>query len=45
VSNHTLTVFNAVDVPESVQQAVLNLLGAYAPDIYQRECDAKGVTA
>jgi hypothetical protein len=42
---HTLTVFNAVDVPESVQEKVLALLGQYNPDIYQRSCDAEGRTA
>jgi hypothetical protein len=39
---YTLTVFNAVNVPQSVQRRVMELLGAYDPDIYQRECDASG---
>jgi hypothetical protein len=41
---HTLTVFNAVDVPDWVQQAVLNLLWEYQPDIYHRDCDESGMT-
>lgn len=39
---HTLTVFNAIDVPDDVANEVMRLLAAYSPDIYTRECDANG---
>jgi hypothetical protein len=39
---HTLTVFNAVDLPDAVATAVMDLLADYSPDIYVRECDADG---
>lgn len=42
MSTHTLTVFNAVDVPDAVASSVMALLAAYSPDIYVRECDAEG---
>lgn len=42
MSNHTLTVFNAVDLPDCVASSVMDLLAPYSPDIYVRECDAEG---
>jgi len=42
MSNHTLTVFNAVDVPESVQRKVVALLAGYDVDMYERLCDVNG---
>lgn len=42
MDNHTLTVFNAVDVPDAVASQVMALLYAYNPDIYTRECDETG---
>ncbi len=42
MTQHTLSVFIAVDVPESVQRKVLALLAAYKPDTYERNCDAEG---
>ena len=42
MSAHLLTVFNAVDVPEDVQSAVMALLSPFSPDIYSRECDETG---
>ena len=42
--DHTLVVFNAVDVPEAIQSQVLNLLAPYDPDVYTRACDARGMT-
>jgi len=39
---HTLTVFNAVDVPYEIQAQVMRLLGPYDPDIYERPADAQG---
>jgi hypothetical protein len=39
---HTLTVFNAVDVPVAVQRAVVRLLDPYHYDVYERACDAEG---
>ena len=44
MKGHVLTVFNAVDVPDSVQRAVLEMLAQHKPDIYERECDAAGMT-
>lgn len=41
---HTLTVFNAVDVPDDVANEVMRLLAGYQPDIYTRPCDATGRT-
>jgi hypothetical protein len=43
--DHTLTVFNGVDVPEEVASQVMALLRDYDPDIYTRECDAGGYTS
>lgn len=40
--DHTLVVFNAVDVPHHVQAAVMDLLAPYDPDIYTRAADASG---
>lgn len=40
---HTLTVFNAVDVPLDVQESVAALLAPYKVDVYERACDAAGV--
>lgn len=42
MTTHTLTVFNAVDVPDDVASAVLAILTAYNPDVYTRPCDATG---
>jgi hypothetical protein len=42
MSDHTLNVVNAVDVPESVLSAVLALLAPFSPDVYSRPCDATG---
>jgi hypothetical protein len=42
VSTHTLTVFNAVDVPDVVAFQVMALLAPYDPDIYVRDADEKG---
>lgn len=44
MTEHTLTVFNAVDVPEAVISQVWALLSPYDPDIYSRACDATGRT-
>lgn len=41
-TDHTLTVFNAVDVPDAVAFQVMDLLAAYDVDIYTRACDASG---
>ena len=41
-TSHTLTVFNAVDVPQDIQRAVMQLLDPYDADIYERDCDAQG---
>jgi hypothetical protein len=41
-ASHELVVFNAVDVPQDVQSAVMALLTSYSPDVYTRECDATG---
>jgi hypothetical protein len=41
---HTLTVFNAVDLPEAVAAQVMALLAPYDPDIYTRGCDRNGRT-
>lgn len=41
-AGHVLTVFNAADVPEATQRAVMVLLAPYEPDIYSRDLDAKG---
>lgn len=41
---HTLTVWNAVDVPEAVQDQVMALLAPFDPDTYSRACDASGRT-
>lgn len=43
MNNHTLTVFNAVDVPEPVARQIMALLSEYNPDIYTRPCDENGV--
>lgn len=43
-SGHTLTVYNAVDVPEDVTRQVMALLAPYQPDIYSRDCDEHGYT-
>jgi len=40
--DHTLTVFNAVDIPEDVAMAVMRLLDPFDPDCYTRACDATG---
>jgi hypothetical protein len=40
--DHTLTVWNAVDVPESVTMQVMALIDSYSPDIYHRDCDETG---
>ena len=42
METHTLTVFNAVDVPESVSAQVYALLAPFDPDTYTRACDASG---
>lgn len=39
---HTLTVFNAVDVPESIATQIVSMLAAYDVDCYTRPCDADG---
>jgi len=39
---NVLTVFSAVNVPESVALQVWQLLSAYDPDTYTRPCDEKG---
>jgi hypothetical protein len=43
ITGHTLTVFNGVDVPDSVASAVMALLSPYNPDIYTRGCDTTGM--
>ncbi len=40
--SHTLTVFNAVDVPESVATEVMRLLEPFDADTYRRDCDESG---
>lgn len=40
--HHTLTVFNAVDLPDDVANEVARLLQPYNFDCYTRECDAEG---
>jgi hypothetical protein len=40
---HILTVFNAVDVPDTVAREVMTLLATYDPDIYTRTCNRFGV--
>jgi len=40
--DHTLTVFNAVDVPDDVAFRIMALLAPYDADIYTRSCDASG---
>ena len=40
--DHSLTVFNAVDVPFDVQAIVIGLLAMYDVDVYTRPCDATG---
>ena len=42
MAEHTLTVFNAVDLPNDVAFAVMSLLAPYDPDCYVRDCDEKG---
>lgn len=42
--SHTLTVFNAVDVPETVAAEIMRILMPYSADIYTRPCDAAGYT-
>ena len=41
---HTLVVFNAVDVPDDIQWQVMALLRPYDPDTYTRAADASGHT-
>ena len=41
-ADHTLTVFNAVDLPDDVAWRVMDLLAAYNPDCYTRACDETG---
>ena len=41
---HELTVFNAVDLPDTVARKVLELLRDFQPDIYTRPCDSNGFT-
>jgi len=42
LDQHTLTVFNAVDVPEDVANKVFALLAKYDVDVYTRNCDENG---
>jgi hypothetical protein len=42
--DHTLTVVNAVDVPDDILGQVMRLLSAYDPDVYTRPCDESGKT-
>lgn len=44
-TQHELTVFSAVDLPDSVARQVMKLLRDYQPDIYTRQCDANGYTS
>lgn len=41
-TQHTLTVFNAVDVPQEIQRQVMQLLDPFDADIYERDCDESG---
>lgn len=41
-TTHELVVFNAVDVPADVQDAVMRLLAPFDPDTYTRAADANG---
>ncbi|WP_345751367.1 hypothetical protein [Microbacterium rhizophilus] len=43
--DHTLVVFNAVDVPEDVKFQIARLLAPYNFDVYSRPCDADGYTS